>query len=131
MLRDGHEISWRNAGYSYWWNRSCVPAPRKRNCAERRRDGEALRALLDARGTSARGRREDVEVSWKFLYAARFVRERVQAVDVALRAGQRAVPQAAQFHVRRIAAGGKFGGAPSQLRCAPGPGEIPGGKAKG
>src|SRR5213080_5279462 len=106
MLRDGHEISRRNTGYSYRRNRSGISASRKRNRAERRRDGQALRALLAACGTFTCRRREDVQVGGELLHAARFVREGLQAFGFAVCLGRRSLPQATQFHFRWFAASG-------------------------
>ncbi len=46
-----------------------VSAPRKRDCAERDRDAQAVRAALDARALPAGGRAEDVEERGEFLHA--------------------------------------------------------------
>ena len=52
-----------------------VPAPRERDRAERGRQREAVRELLDARGVPQHGRREDVEVARQLLHRARGPRE--------------------------------------------------------
>src|SRR6267378_6941423 len=77
VFRDGHEISRRDTGYSHWWNRPGISAPRERNCAERGRDWETFRALLAAcRAPACRGRK-DVQIAGKLLHTTRFVCERL------------------------------------------------------
>src|SRR5207302_966207 len=116
VLGHGHEISRRNTRHSHRRHRPRLPASRERNCPERSRHGQAFRALLAPRRASAFRGREDVEITRQLLYAARSFRKRLQACRVALCLGQRAIPQAAQFHVRRIDAGYELRRAASQSR---------------
>src|SRR5260221_4889365 len=99
MLGDGDEVSGRHAGYSHGWHRSGVPAPRERDCAERGSHRKAIREVLAARRAFAGGRREDVQVAGEFLHPAGSFREGVQAVSAAIRAGERALSPATEFHV--------------------------------
>ena len=83
------------------------PAPRKRDCAERDRDAQAVRAALDARALSACGRAQDVEERGEFLYPARFAAEGVQGFGHPAGADFGALPASVQLHLRRLDGGGK------------------------
>ncbi len=71
VLRDGDEVSGRNAGHPRRRRRSDLSASRERDRAVGSDHVEAVRALLAAFGISERRVAEDVEVGGEFLYAAR------------------------------------------------------------
>ena len=69
------EYPGRELGSARGRRRPDVPAPRKRDCAERDGDAQTIRAALDACALPAGGRAEDVEERGQFLYAARSAAE--------------------------------------------------------
>ncbi len=71
VLRDGHEVSGRDAGHPRRRRRPDLSASRKRNRAVGSDHLETLRALLAAFGIPERRNAEDVEVGRELLYAAR------------------------------------------------------------
>ena len=76
-----------------------VPAPRERDRAERGREREAVRELLDALGVPQHGRREDVEVARQRVHGARGAREarsRAGRRAAALLPAARPLPQRAR-----------------------------------
>ncbi len=91
-------------------HRSDLSPSRERNCAERRRYGQAVLALLDARRVFDRRRTEDVEIARQHLHDSRRHREGIPSVGGSISAAVGALSQAAEFHlgqpvgVRRIAA---------------------------
>ena len=79
-----------------------VSAPRKRDCAERDRDAQAVRAALDACALPAGGWAQDVEERGEFLHPARSAIEGVQGFGHPSGAGFCAVPASIQLHLRGI-----------------------------
>ena len=71
VLRDGHQVPGRDAGYPRRRRRPDLPASRKRDCAIRIAHRQAVRALLAARRVSDGGRPEDVQVAGQLFHPAR------------------------------------------------------------
>ncbi len=78
-----------------------VPAPRKRDCAKRNRNPQALRAPLDARSLSACRRAQDVEERGELLYPARLAAEGLQSLRDSDGADFGSLPAPAELHLRR------------------------------
>jgi hypothetical protein len=71
VLRDGHQVPGRDAGYPRRRRRSDLPAPRKRDRAIGIAHRQTLRALLAARRVPHGGGPEDVQVAGQLLHAPR------------------------------------------------------------
>src|SRR5215475_2398923 len=108
VLRDGNGVPRRYVGCSSWRRGPDLPASRKRDRTIGGCNRQNLRAILDARALSARGRSEDVEEPRQLLYASRPDSERSQAFVDSLSALICSISKAAQLYLRRFEAGGKF-----------------------
>ena len=86
-------------------HRPDLPAPRKRDRAERRRHGHAVLAVLGARRAPDHRQREDVQVARQRLQRQRRRRSGLQAVGAALPAAVEPLSQAAPLLVGHPAAG--------------------------
>src|SRR5271165_3600279 len=101
MLRHGDGVPGRKLRSACGRRRPDVPAPRKRDCAERKRDPQDICAALDARAVSAGGWTQDVKERGELLYASRPAAEGLQGIGYSDGTDLRALPAPAEFHLRR------------------------------
>ena len=119
MLGDGASPAGRAADrHPLRRRRSHLPASRERDRAERRRDQQTVRPVLDARRTSPDRRREDVEVAWQRVQPARHSGEGISAVDAAIPAAVDPLSEAVEIQLGHDGSGRGGASAACGLRRA-------------